>query len=735
LLAAVPAQSQGTSEVFYSHVAEGLGFYTGVAFVNPHGEPAHLTVETFDRTGGLADARGFTLPANSYRARLLSEIAPAAGAQVGGFVRVTSSLPVYSLEVFGTTSLSVLADVAVQGTRLESQPSGQIVRAAAGAILRSADGFVVLSLPAGALAGDSPIDVSSLDPAPLPPTPNGQRAVGAVELSPAGTILHRQAVVRIPLNVHLTAGTLLPVFAYDRNAAAYTATDFAAVVDESGRNAFARVSRLGTFAVSYPFESFLVVRDVSPRSGAPGTLVAIIADGTDYTVHSNNVVTFAGPENTAVLATVVSRSGMLVVAIPEGAVTGDVIVRNGTRSSTGIRFTIGAGNPVPVITSVTPPNGMTAGFGEIAVTGTGVRANSVLLYDGAPIAAFFAAPSTITASLPGDLRTVGMHRLEVFTPGPGGGTSSPVAFEVFSHLTAPYRNAQLIQMAPIISNGRPGQLLSNSLVFKVVDQFGNGRNDVPITITTTGGGTVVGNNPVMTQPDGTTFVTIRLSAGSGVKNFTASVPDAPPVNFSIVAAEDPVSIVQLTGLPSVLPLRAAFPWKVRVYDANGNPVPSVPVVLSVSTPAGPVGSNHAFTNGLGELTMDMSFSTPGRRLLQVQPFGAVQFLQHELTIIPAEPTKIVKTSGDAQTGTVGAPLLKQLVATVQDSAGNGIPDVPVSVAVVSGGGVVLSGSSLITDANGRVYATAVAGGPGQQTFQFAVQRLLPIVFTATASSP
>jgi hypothetical protein len=208
-----------------------------------------------------------------------------------------------------------------------------------------------------------------------------------------------------------------------------------------------------------------------------------------------------------------------------------------------------------------------------------------------------------------------------------------------------------------------------------------------------------------------------------------------PLHFSILATEAPVSIVPVNAIPSVFTLGAVYPWRVRVNDANGNPVPHVAVILSVSTPTGAVGSNFRHTDAPGEVTFDLSFSTTGPRILQAQPFGAVQFLRRELTVIAGEPAQIVKTSGDAQTGTAGRPLLKQLVATVQDSRGNGIPDIPVVVAVISGGGFVRAANPLRTDSSGRVYLPAVAGSPGQQAFQLGVQGLLPVVFTATAAAP
>ncbi|HYK10508.1 MAG TPA: hypothetical protein VEV39_06895 [Gemmatimonadales bacterium] len=64
------------------------------------------------------------------------------------------------------------------------------------------------------------------------------------------------------------------------------------------------------------------------------------------------------------------------------------------------------------------------------------------------------------------------------------------------------------------------------------------------------------------------------------------------------------------------------------------------------------------------------------------------------------PVAVVTAAGDTQTGYWAASLAKPLVAVVMDSSGHGVPNVPVSFAVLSGGGSVGTPSAS-TDSLGR----------------------------------
>ncbi|MDA2930302.1 hypothetical protein MYX84_10190 [Acidobacteria bacterium AH-259-O06] len=85
----------------YPHVAQNLGFFTGVAVLNPNLIPIPVTVEVFDREGVEVGSNAFTLPPGGRRARLLNELVPPTAGQIGGYFRVRSDVAVVSFALFG----------------------------------------------------------------------------------------------------------------------------------------------------------------------------------------------------------------------------------------------------------------------------------------------------------------------------------------------------------------------------------------------------------------------------------------------------------------------------------------------------------------------------------------------------------------------------------------------------------------------------------------------------------
>src|SRR5204862_1454802 len=69
-LAAVPAQGNGYSDLFFAHVAQGLDFYTGLAMLNPNTDPVVVGFSTFDSDGKKTGAKVFTLNAGERRAHV-----------------------------------------------------------------------------------------------------------------------------------------------------------------------------------------------------------------------------------------------------------------------------------------------------------------------------------------------------------------------------------------------------------------------------------------------------------------------------------------------------------------------------------------------------------------------------------------------------------------------------------------------------------------------------------------
>ncbi len=111
LSASLPLLLPRDADAFYAHIAQDLGFFTGVAVLNPHGSPVEVTVEAFDQVGNQLGENTFTLSGGGRRAKLLLELIPATAGQVGGYFRVRSQDRILSFALFGdlaSESISII---------------------------------------------------------------------------------------------------------------------------------------------------------------------------------------------------------------------------------------------------------------------------------------------------------------------------------------------------------------------------------------------------------------------------------------------------------------------------------------------------------------------------------------------------------------------------------------------------------------------------------------------------
>ncbi len=110
--AALPLSSTGDRKFLFSQVAQGQGFYTGLAFMAPVG--AEVRIEVFGRAGTPTGNASLILRAGERVVALLERLIPSTAGQVGGFVKVLSSNPIIGFELFGATSGRYLSAVPPQ---------------------------------------------------------------------------------------------------------------------------------------------------------------------------------------------------------------------------------------------------------------------------------------------------------------------------------------------------------------------------------------------------------------------------------------------------------------------------------------------------------------------------------------------------------------------------------------------------------------------------------------------
>jgi len=100
--AALPLFLPPSGQFIFSQVAQAQGFFTGVAMMNPNAQSAEFTLEVFRQNGALVGSHAGSLEPGEKISRLVYQLVPASGGQVGGYVRVSSDLPLVSFSLFGT---------------------------------------------------------------------------------------------------------------------------------------------------------------------------------------------------------------------------------------------------------------------------------------------------------------------------------------------------------------------------------------------------------------------------------------------------------------------------------------------------------------------------------------------------------------------------------------------------------------------------------------------------------
>jgi hypothetical protein len=90
-----------STEFTFPHVANGNGLFTGLAFATG-ANPASVTIEVYEPSGGSPKSATITLGANQQLARLVSELVAGTATQLGGYIRIRSNQPIWAWEIYGS---------------------------------------------------------------------------------------------------------------------------------------------------------------------------------------------------------------------------------------------------------------------------------------------------------------------------------------------------------------------------------------------------------------------------------------------------------------------------------------------------------------------------------------------------------------------------------------------------------------------------------------------------------
>ena len=230
-----------------------------------------------------------------------------------------------------------------------------------------------------------------------------------------------------------------------------------------------------------------------------------------------------------------------------------------TRGATSPAITVDPSlRPAPLATSLSPTNANVGGPAlTLTVTGSGFISESVVRWNGIARPTTFVSGTSLQAAISAaDIAAVGTAQVTVFTPGPGGGTSSPLTFTINQ---APRLTISASPVAPGASE-----------TVTLTDGFG-GVNDWLALASTT-------------SPNSSNVQWVYVGSGMTTRTWTVNMPSSPGTyefrlflnnGYTRAATSPPVTVVA--------------------------PSSPVPVLTSLSPPSIPTGTS-SFTltvNGSG----------------------------------------------------------------------------------------------------------------------------------------
>lgn len=118
--------AQGTRNVIFSHLATALGFFTGVAALNPSSLPASFRVVAQARDGQLLGAFDGVLAPGQRISQLVTELIPEAAGQAGGLLLVRASVPLFVSSFFGTADGTILSNISAQESLPDFRPDAAL---------------------------------------------------------------------------------------------------------------------------------------------------------------------------------------------------------------------------------------------------------------------------------------------------------------------------------------------------------------------------------------------------------------------------------------------------------------------------------------------------------------------------------------------------------------------------------------------------------------------------------
>jgi hypothetical protein len=187
------------------------------------------------------------------------------------------------------------------------------------------------------------------------------------------------------------------------------------------------------------------------------------------------------------------------------------------------------------------------------------------------------------------------------------------------------------------------------------------------------------------------------------------------------------------GVPAKVSPGDTIHFTLTVVNGSGKPASGYngTVKFTSNDATATLPDKFTFAGGSSQ-TFNMQLKLPGKWAVTASDSASGAPSGSTFLVVQGPASRLVKVSGDGQTGAAGAALPKALVVQAIDDGGNPVAGVNVAWTTTMGGGSVTPASAM-TGADGTASGNATLGPSGTSyTYQAAVSNLVgsPVVFTS-----
>ena len=257
--------------------------------------------------------------------------------------------------------------------------------------------------------------------------------------------------------------------------------------------------------------------------------------------------------------------------------------------------------------------------------------------------------------------------------------------------------------------GQIGQRLAAPFKIRVTDTSGNNvANHVVRFVITGGGGTLSSTSP-RTNTDGIAQTYLRFRNRIETTTVEARLGDLTPVTFTAQSESSPsrINLVSGNNQTTYRNTQTENPLRVRVMDTNRNGIAAVTVNFRITNGSGNLSDANVSTDANGYAETHLTPTSTESVRVEARVTGVNATIRFSVNVRRA-PVRLIRISGDDQTGSLNRRLAQPFVVEVRDDAGEPLSGTPVRFEITAGDGR-LSATTARSNTNGRAQTFLTLG--------------------------